>query len=433
MKSINIETQIRSLTRILEDLRNGFLQIPPFQRDFVWSRDDVKDLFDSIRNNYPIGSILIWKPLPDYTWGNKTKSIGSYTLPVTTIQRSYVLDGYQRLSALFGCLMNPLKSGLKYDPDVRKEFFDLYYDLSDQSFIYLGNRIAKPYQIPVYIMMSTSEFRQYSRKNMEGHVDEKNLDIYLNRADEFTRMLVDYKLAVIEVNDAELKDAVDIFSRVNSKGTDISYDWMVNALSYDDDNKFSFSNEIDNLLLSLQKYHFDGLSRNSLFRCYQSAFDEKSYIDNTEIEKMAQRDDFAEVVKETTPAIEKTVEFLFKELCVVDVKLLPYPTQLIFLMRVFMKYPVLDEKQKDELKRWFWITTYSNYFTIYNLSSQRRAFDQLMKYLKGQSNTMLYNESQAPFKVSPLPTKIQLSAVRSKALYLFELNYYAKSPTHHSS
>ena len=306
---------------------------------------------------------------------------------------------------------------------MRKEYFDLYYDLSDQSFMYLGNRMAKPFQIPVYIMMSTSEFRQYSRKNMELRVDEKLLDIYLNRADDFTRMLVDYKLAVIEVNDAELKDAVDIFSRVNSKGTDISYDWMVNALSYD--NNFSFSNEIDNLIISLQKYNFEGLSRNSLFRCYQSAFDEKSYIDNTEIEKMVQRSDFVDVVKKTTPAIERTIAFLYNELCVVDAKLLPYPTQLIFIMRVFMQYPELDKKQKNELKRWFWITTYSNYFTIYNLSSQRRAFDLLMKYLKGESDTMLYNESRTPFKVSALPQRIQLSAVRSKALYLFELNYYA--------
>lgn len=60
---------------------------------------------------------------------------------------------------------------------------------------------------------------------------------------------------------------------MNSKGTDISYDYMVNALSYSSD--FSFSVEIDNLKEQLSQYHFEGITRNNLFRCYQSAFDEK--------------------------------------------------------------------------------------------------------------------------------------------------------------
>ena len=66
--NINIETQIRSLTKLLDDLRQGIIQVPPFQRNFVWERDDIKDLFDSIRNNYPIGSILLWKPKTKQPW-----------------------------------------------------------------------------------------------------------------------------------------------------------------------------------------------------------------------------------------------------------------------------------------------------------------------------------------------------------------------------
>ena len=50
--NISIETQIRSLVRLLADLQEGTLQVPPFQRDFVWTRDDIKELFESIKNNY---------------------------------------------------------------------------------------------------------------------------------------------------------------------------------------------------------------------------------------------------------------------------------------------------------------------------------------------------------------------------------------------
>ena len=37
---------------------------------------------------------------------------------------------------------------------------------------------------------------------------------------------------------------------------------------------------------------------------------------------------------------------------------------------------------------------------------------------------MLYSESATPFKVAPIPSKIVLSAVRSKTLYLFEFRHY---------
>ena len=86
--------------------------------------------------------------------------------------------------------------------------------------------------------MSTSDFRQYSRKYIEPYSEDGRLDEYLDRADAFSRTLIDYKLAVIEISGADLSDAVNIFSRVNSKGTDISYDYMVNALSYSPDFQF---------------------------------------------------------------------------------------------------------------------------------------------------------------------------------------------------
>lgn len=74
-EKLYIETNIRSLYSYLEDLRIGTLQIPAFQRGFVWERDNIKDLFDSIKNGYPIGSILLWKP-NDSHWKSQD-SIGS--------------------------------------------------------------------------------------------------------------------------------------------------------------------------------------------------------------------------------------------------------------------------------------------------------------------------------------------------------------------
>lgn len=421
-KSINIET--RSMTKILDDLRQGFIQIPPFQRDFVWERNRIRELFDSIKNDYPIGSILLWKPREWKEWD--TKRLGGYILPKTQGQQIYVLDGYQRLSSLFGCLTNPEKSGLDFDNKQLNESFSLYYDLEDESFVYMGGREPKPCQVPVYILLSTMEFRRYYRKYIENFVDDNILETYLDRADALSRSLIDYKIAVIEVTNAELDDAVDIFSRINSKGTEISPDWMVNALAYRTD--FSFALEIDNLKMRLKRYHFEDISRTALFRCYQSAFDDKMYIDQSNIEKLAKRSDFVDVVKETTPHIERAVRFLYNELNVIDNKLLPYNTQLIFLMTFFKKISNPTKEQITALKEWFWITSYSNYFTIYSLSSQRKAFAQFVEYLDGKKDNIVFiDEGRQKFSTLTMPEKISLQSVRCRSLLLYELYYYRET------
>jgi hypothetical protein len=40
---------------------SGDIILPKFQREFVWSRKQVIDLWDSIAQNYPIGSVLLWR------------------------------------------------------------------------------------------------------------------------------------------------------------------------------------------------------------------------------------------------------------------------------------------------------------------------------------------------------------------------------------
>lgn len=423
--NISIDTQVRSLMNVLDDLRKGNIQVPPFQRDFVWHQDDVKALFDSIRNNYPIGSILLWEPEQNYNW-TQVKTIGGIRLPEPSGNTLYVLDGCQRLATLFGCLINPANVKLE-DATFWKENFELFYDLEEDAFIYLGNRAKKPHQIPLYVLTSTSEFRQYTRRYLDSaNLDEQTINLYLDRADMFSRSLMDYKLAVIEVNNAELEHAVEIFSRINSKGTDITYDWIVNALSYNYNNGFRFATEIENLLVRLEKYNFGDYSRNSIFRCYQSAFDDKLYIDQQNLAELAKRKDFEPVVKRTGACIEKAVDFLFYRLHVVDTRLLPYNMQLVFLMTFFRKIGAPSDDQLKIMEKWFWQTTYSNYFTIYSLSNQRKSYRHFLNFLEGKEDSPLYldDSSKQPFKTYSFPKLVYLSSVRSKAVVLFQLRFY---------
>lgn len=414
-----IQTQIRSLSSLLENLRDGIIQVPPFQREFVWKRKQVVDLFDSISKSYPIGSILLWRPRTPPTW-QRDREVGGFILPDLKEPKSYVLDGCQRLSTLFGCLNNPNTSGLECNERMRNEFFNLYLDLKEEEFIHTSGGNVRPWQVPVYILSSTSEFRQYTRNILEPAIpDSRQLDLYLDRADSFSRILVEYKLAVIEVDGATLKDAVNIFSRINSKGTDISDDWKVNALSFTED--FNFSMEIDLVIRRLRDYNFENISRDIIFRCYQSAFDNRLYID-TDIESISGRPDFPDTIKKMSGAIIRAVEFLYHELNVIDHRLLPYTAQLVFLSVFFMKEPNPSARRIHDLTHWFWVTTYSNYFTTNSLSGQRKAFAHFIDYIEGWADTPLHGlHSDMRIATQPWPKKLSLSSARAVALALFQL------------
>jgi hypothetical protein len=421
INKLNIEPRVRGLLSYMQEIENGIVQIPAFQRDYVWNRDDIKDLFDSIKNRYPIGSVLFWKP--ETTIGENKKIIGSYYIPKSNSKQPiYILDGFQRLSTLFGCLTNPFKTSLRRDEKNWKYLFKLYYDLEEETFVYLRPQsLNQPYQIPVYTLMNSSDFRQYARLEFEKIGSESKIEKYYDRADKLSRVFLEYQIASIDINNANIEEAVEIFSRVNSKGEEISFDWMANALSIKEG--FRFGDEIDNFLEEVKRYNFDKIDRNVIFRCIQSSFG-KLYIDNSKIEELAKRSDFSTVTLQTLPKIREAIKYLFEELLVVDSKLLPYNIQLIFLMDFFKKFTNPTSEQKDQIKKWFWVTTYSNYFTIYSLANQRKAYEYFHMFLDGQVADPIYNDRpNLRFSVAEFPDKITMGSVRAKALTLFLLNY----------
>jgi hypothetical protein len=116
------------------------------------------------------------------------------------------------------------------------------------------------------------------------------------------------------------------------------------------------------------------------------------------------------------------VDFLYKELFVIDVRLLPYPTQLIFISEYFRLNPEPNSEQYRALKNWFWITTYSNYFTLYSISQQRSAYRTFCKFAKGEHRDGIYRvNADTNFSTAKYPSKLNFAGVRAKALQLFYL------------
>ena len=55
-----IEVKPGQLVNLIADVETGRYRIPQFQREYVWSKSKVRELFDSIYSEFPIGSFFLW-------------------------------------------------------------------------------------------------------------------------------------------------------------------------------------------------------------------------------------------------------------------------------------------------------------------------------------------------------------------------------------
>jgi len=93
----------KGITTYLDDLKNGEYQIPTFQRNVVWEKQNVKKLWDSIYKFYPLGSILVWKTKIKL---QNHRQIGGhkFKFDIEKSEYQYLLDGQQRTTSLLTSL-----------------------------------------------------------------------------------------------------------------------------------------------------------------------------------------------------------------------------------------------------------------------------------------------------------------------------------------
>ncbi|MCT3662507.1 DUF262 domain-containing protein [Elizabethkingia anophelis] len=432
---IEIKTDKDRISGYILKFEKGLLQVPAFQRDFVWENEDKINLFDSIKKNYPIGSLLLWQPDFDTEEEYDNFSgqlLGGYNIPYRKSNSQFILDGFQRLSTLIGCLLHPDKAKEKGIIRNDEEWFDKFnivYNLKDELFEINRNRHfrdLKFFQIPIYKLVDAKEFFQFQKKLYSEQNDQS--EMYLSRYEEISLIFQNYEIPSINLYGGTISEAIEIFQRLNSKGAPITTDWVISASLFKRNSSFRLGSEINKLIDDLSFYNFQNIKRDVILNCIINSFggiyfDQVSRNNNKRLEILVSNDNFIPITLKTFESIKKAVKFLYEELLVLDVKLLPYNNQLIFITDFFNKINVPTKLQLKQLKKWFWITTYSNYFTIYNLSKQRIAYYKFQKFIDNQDVDPVYYEDGDSFETQKFPDKISMGSVRSKALSLFMLNY----------
>ena len=109
----------RSLFRLIEEI-NTSLFLPHIQRPFVWERDQMCKLFDSLMRDYPIQAFLFWRTNDQIKarrfmdWVEWDPDLSDYYDEQKSshgVTKTFVLDGQQRLQTLFALFAGAIADG----------------------------------------------------------------------------------------------------------------------------------------------------------------------------------------------------------------------------------------------------------------------------------------------------------------------------------
>jgi len=100
----NFDVSKETLLSLLCDINQGKIQLPDFQRSWVWSDEQVKRLLCNVSLAYPIGSIMLLQ-LGSSKTSFKPRPLEGVTLDSNLSPSLLLLDGQQRLTTLFQALL----------------------------------------------------------------------------------------------------------------------------------------------------------------------------------------------------------------------------------------------------------------------------------------------------------------------------------------
>ena len=218
--------------RLIQDIEIGDLALPDIQRPFVWYKKikKVRDLFDSIYRGYPIGYLLFWENAnrEDY------KNIG-FDEKKRKIPRFLIIDGQQRLTALFAVL----KDQEILTPDFEKKKIKIAFKPIDGTFE-VGDAATDrdPEYIPNISMLWSGEGDYFIINQFLAGIKEKR---EISKDEEKTISaniqnlinIIKYPLTALEIqSDIDEEVVSDIFVRINSQGVSLTQaDFILTLLS----------------------------------------------------------------------------------------------------------------------------------------------------------------------------------------------------------
>lgn len=259
MAGSTFQTNPYYLLKLLEDCQNGVLQLPDFQRSWVWDEDRIKSLIASISRAFPVGALMALQCGGDVNFKPRPVE-GAPDEAKKNPPQSLLLDGQQRMTSLYQATLRgqvvetvtPKKKKVKrwFYIDIRKAL-DPSQDREDsivgipENLILRNNYFGRDVEIdlsspekeyeslmyPVSQVFDWDEwqdgFHEYWRGDEHEHVRKEFKDFKNQILENFKR----YQVPVITLERSTSKEAVCVvFEKVNTGGKALDAFELVTAM-----------------------------------------------------------------------------------------------------------------------------------------------------------------------------------------------------------
>ncbi|MBF0182977.1 MAG: DUF262 domain-containing protein [Magnetococcales bacterium] len=432
-----VKPEIMFIFDLIRRVEQGIIRIPAFQRLFVWKRDHMRDLLDSIRNQYPIGSLLLWSTDSKIVC---RESFGPVYVQHTEQKRiSLVLDGQQRLSTLVGTLKMPHKQHPATPHDKDPGRWRIHFNAQNEQFEYLLERESvKSWHFPLWKMLDTFAFLE-EMERIKKEAGEQNGQIYIKKIQELSRTFQNYKLPVITIENTDLAQAVTIFSRLNAKGLDITMDEMVSAMTYGEKAQgttdFNLASKIDEILEEIGPYGFGDIDRPIIVRAFLANMGQDIYRTDwtflKDPEKSTIQEKLINVSDKTKKALVAAIHFL-KEMGAHTERLLPYAMQLVILSSFFGACLHPTSTQKHFLRRWFWVSSFTGWFASGNPSRVADMAKEFREEIANNPNPTSLQSMDLNIPAQPFSASFDMRSARTRIQMLILLALGPKDRQGHS-
>ena len=304
------EPQTKTFSGLVAAIEQGQIKIPQFQREFVWTMQKSAGLMDSIIKGYPIGTFIFWRTKERL---RSVKNIGKQNLPEPRQGEfvDYVLDGQQRLTSLFASLKGVM---LTKDNGGQNDFSKIYVDLEadENEQIVITEIQGKDEQSIISIVNLLNG--DFTLLGSYPNIYHQKLMVYKQRIES-------YQYSIIQVNDAPIEIATEIFTRINVGGKPLSLFEIMVAKTYDDERKFDLAEKTQELLDNLKPHNYETISDATILQTVSLILSKEC---KRQIILQLDKAEFIDVWSQVQDAIERTVEY-FKNYYRIPVsQLLPY-------------------------------------------------------------------------------------------------------------
>src|SRR4028118_1435096 len=405
MKSIStFDITKYPLLDILKDIKTGRIQLPDFQRDWVWDDSRVKRLLSSISLAYPVGALMLLQQENSHI-RFKPRLVDGTLLQQPPAPNLLILDGQQRLTTLFMVLLseqpvlvkdskgNKLSHHWYYldidkalDPDTDRLESIVALPESKKLRTFSGELIdaSTPQQeylaglFPLSNVFSFSQWR--SEYSQFWHYDSKKLKLIDTFELEVLKKFEHYQMPVIQLRDSLPKEAVcQVFEDTNTSGCDLNFFDLMSA-SYCADN-FSLRDDwkrrearLKSLKVLRSLRNTDFIQAISLVASY--ARRQKALLANVNCEKLpaiscrrlealkVSPEEYQTWADPVMRGFEEAARFLHSQK-IFDATDIAYPIQLVALTAILTLLGKQSESEqiRSLLKHWLWSGMFGEVYT----------------------------------------------------------------------